>query len=110
MYNNLASEYKFFANIIGGSHCQFGDPNETPCELGELVCTDKNYIQRTVQQARVLMLLKPWLDFWLKRDCDAITTFYNNAAANLVNIDTAQNKIISCSALNIVTAFVLVIL
>lgn len=31
MYKNLASEYKVFANILNGSHCQFADPNETPC-------------------------------------------------------------------------------
>ena len=105
MYKNLTSEYKFFGNIINGSHCQFADPNETPCELGEtLACASNVYISRAQQQARVIALLKPWLDFWLKRDCDAITTFYTNAANNLVNIDTLQNKIITCAALSTITA------
>lgn len=104
MYTNLASEYKFFANIVGGSHCQFADPGETPCELGEaLSCGSNVYITRTQQQDRVLLLLKPWLDFWLKRDCAAINTFYANSADNLTNIDTLQSKIINCSALNVIT-------
>lgn len=105
MYKNLASEYKVFANILNGSHCQFADPNETPCELGEqLSCASNVYITRIQQQQRVMLLLKPWLDFWLKRDCNAITTFYDNAAANLGNIDTLQNKIITCSALSTITS------
>lgn len=105
MYQNLKSEYKFFANIKDGSHCQFGDPNKTVCEVGELAaCFGTTYISAASQQSKVLTLLKPWLDFWLKRDCNAITTFYNNAAANITAIDTLQSKIIDCSALNIVTS------
>ncbi|HOY40691.1 MAG TPA: T9SS type A sorting domain-containing protein [Chitinophagales bacterium] len=41
--------------------------------------------------------------FWLKRDCNAITTFYNNATSNLSSIDTLQSKVINCSALDITT-------
>ncbi|MFN8295174.1 MAG: T9SS type A sorting domain-containing protein [Chitinophagales bacterium] len=101
MYQNLASEYKFFANIKDGSHCQFADANKTPCELGEtLACLGTTYISRIDQQNKVLLLLKPWLDFWLKRDCNAISTFYNNAATNLSAIDTMQSKIINCGALS----------
>jgi len=105
MYQNLKSEYKFFANIKDGSHCQFADANKTPCEAGELVaCLGTTYIARNVQQTRTILMLKPWLDFWLKRDCDAITTFYNNSTANITNIDTLQSKIIDCSALSVPTA------
>ncbi|MBK9328082.1 MAG: T9SS type A sorting domain-containing protein [Sphingobacteriales bacterium] len=105
MYNNLASEYKFFANIVGGSHCQFGDPNKTPCELGEtLVCAGTTYISQADQKNKVLLLLKPWLDFWTKRECAAITTYYNNVAGNLSAIDTLQSKIITCGALDVTTA------
>ncbi len=104
MYQNLASEYKFFANIINGSHCQFADANETPCELGEfLACPTNTYIARNLQQERVMSLLKPWLDFWLKRECNGINTFYTNAANQLVHIDTLQNKVINCNALNVIT-------
>lgn len=104
MYQNTKSQYKFFANIIGGSHCQFADPNKTPCELGETIaCPSNSYIPRIEQQNDVLLLLKPWLDFWLKRDCNAITTFYSNVSANLSKIDTLQSKVIDCSALNIIT-------
>lgn len=105
MYQNLASEYKFFANIKDGSHCQFADADKTPCEAGELLaCFGTTYISRVDQQNRVLLLLKPWLDFWLKRDCAAITTFYTNASANLSNIDTLQSKVIDCSALSTLTS------
>jgi pimeloyl-ACP methyl ester carboxylesterase len=104
MYQNLKSEYKFFANIKDASHCQFGDPNKTVCEVGELVaCFGTTYISAAVQQSKTLALLKPWLDFWLKRDCNAITTFYNNATSNLSSIDTLQSKVINCSALDITT-------
>lgn len=104
MYRNLKSDYKFFANIKDGSHCQFADADKTPCEFGEAVaCPGTTYISRINQQNRVLALLNPWLDFWLKRECTAINTFYSNAAANLVNIDTLQSKIMDCSALNITT-------
>jgi len=105
MYQNLKSDYKFFANIKDGSHCQFADGNKTPCEAGEtLACLGTTYISRINQQSRIILLLKPWLDFWLKRDCAAITTFYNNSTANLTNIDTLQFKVIDCSALSITSA------
>ena len=105
MYQNLKSEYKFFANIKDGSHCQFADANKTPCEAGEvLACIGTTYISRINQQNRVMLLLKPWLDFWLKRDCSAISIFYTNSTVNITNIDTLQSKIMNCSALNIPTA------
>lgn len=104
MYTNTASEYKFFANIKDGSHCQFADPNKTVCELGEtLACFGRTYISGTQQQQRVILLLKPWLDFWTKRDCNAINTYYTNIAANLSFIDTLQSKVIPCSALDIIS-------
>lgn len=104
MYQNLKSEYKVFANIINGSHCQFADANKTPCEAGELVaCFGTSYVARNTQQSRIIALLKPWLDFWLKRDCNAITSFYNNTTANATTIDTLQSKVIDCNALNVVT-------
>jgi hypothetical protein len=104
MYQNLVSEYKFFANILNGSHCQFADADKTPCEAAEfLYCIGNTYIPRNVQQNKITALLKPWLDFWLKRDCNAINTFYNNAATNLTSIDTLQSKIIDCNALSVTT-------
>lgn len=104
MYKNLKSEYKFYANIINASHCQFGDPNKTVCEVGEVVaCPGTTYVSAANQQSTALAYLKPWFDFWLKRDCSAITTFYNNAAANSTKVDTLQSKIIDCSALNLTT-------
>jgi hypothetical protein len=105
MYQNLKSEYKFFANIKDGSHCQFADPNILSCAIGEVAsCLGRTYISREDQHNRTILMLKPWLDFWLKRDCAAITTFYNNSAVNLANIDTLQSKIIDCSALSLPTA------
>ena len=105
MYNNLNSEYKFFANIIGASHCQFGDPKKTPCELGETVaCAGTTYIPSADQKNKVILLLKPWLDFWTKRECAAITTYYSNVASNLSAFDTLQSKIITCGALDVTTS------
>lgn len=105
MYGNLASEYKIFANLDKGSHCGFGDPNVTPCELGELLaCAGTSYIPEATQKARVLQLLEPWMDFWLKRNCDGITRFYDNIAANSTVWDTLQSKAITCAALGTPTA------
>jgi pimeloyl-ACP methyl ester carboxylesterase len=104
MYKNLKSEYKFYVNIINASHCQFGDPNKTVCEIGELLaCPGSAYVSVANQQSIVLAYLKPWLDFWLKKNCNAMSTFYNNATANLSKADTLQSKIIDCSALNLTT-------
>ncbi|MDB5226664.1 MAG: hypothetical protein JWN78_857 [Bacteroidota bacterium] len=104
MYNNLASEYKFFANIHDASHCQFGDPHKTPCETGEaFACQGETYITSQDQKADVFLLLQSWLDFWLKRNCNAITSFYSNAGSHLSDFDTMQSKVIDCSALSTVT-------
>jgi hypothetical protein len=104
MYNNTAAEYKLFANIKDGSHCQFADANKTVCELGEtLACFGRTYIPGAEQQEKVLLMLKPWLDFWTKRDCNAISTYYANITANLSAYDTLQSKIITCSALDIIS-------
>src|SRR6185312_11760999 len=63
MYNNLASEFKFFADIHDASHCQFGDPHKTPCETGEVIaCGNPTYITAQDQRADVFLLLQPWLD------------------------------------------------
>ncbi len=105
MYNNLQSGYKFFANIHDASHCQFGDPNKTPCEAGEAFsCPGSVYISESDQKNKVLLLLKPWLDFWLKRDCAGIEVFYDDVIANLSNIDTMQSAMINCNALSPLTA------
>ncbi len=105
MYNNLISSYKFFANIHDASHCQFGDPNKTPCEVGEAAaCSGRVYISAAEQQRRVLLLLKPWLDFWIKRDCAALSTFYSNISGAINDIDTLQSKIMDCTAIDIPNA------
>ncbi len=76
MYNALVSSYKAYAEITGGSHCQFGD--DTPfagCDIGEFGC--QGSISAANQHTYMLNLTLPWFDHWLKCECEAWTTFHN---------------------------------
>ncbi len=70
LYDSLASVCKSLVNITGGSHCQFASYNFN-CSLGELSCSPQPTITPTVQQSITLSLLLPWLNFYLKGDCQA---------------------------------------
>lgn len=92
MYNNLASDCKYLITVDGGSHCGFANAN-VACDFGETsVCLFCNFISRTEQHTRVFSVLTPWLDFYLKSQCNSWTSF-ENAIQNSIGL-TIQN---SCS-------------
>jgi len=66
MYDALASECKTRVTLDGASHCQFAEYSWA-CSFGEGSCPDPT-ISREAQQALVVTLLKPWLDYALKDD------------------------------------------
>jgi pimeloyl-ACP methyl ester carboxylesterase len=70
LYDSLGSYCKTLVTITGGSHCQFASYNFN-CSLGELSCSPQATITPTVQQSITLSLLLPWLNFYLKDDCQA---------------------------------------
>ena len=74
MYNSLASACKTLIEISGGSHCQFAEQN-TLCSFGELTCQPAPDIERDFQHRMVDTLLVPWLDYYLKGNCNASTEF-----------------------------------
>ncbi len=73
MYDALATDCKTRVTIAGASHCQFAESNWA-CEFGEGSCPDPT-ISRTQQQATVMTLLAPWLDYALKDDVLAWLAF-----------------------------------
>jgi len=96
MYDSLASSCKTFVSITGASHCQFANQN-TNCYAGEGFCTPQATITATVQQGIVMQMLIPWLDFYLKGDCNAGTQFQNLITAGS-GITSQQNCTLLCTA------------
>lgn len=72
MYANLSNSEKAFVNISGASHCNFTDGSASLCYLGEgLPCIGFGpFIPRSEQHSRILEVLIPWLDNYLKAECD----------------------------------------
>lgn len=74
IYAGLASSCKAFISITGGAHCFFAQSNFN-CDFGESTSSSGISISRTEQQATTYGLLTPWLDFYLKGNCDAFAAF-----------------------------------
>jgi pimeloyl-ACP methyl ester carboxylesterase len=69
MYNALLSSCKTYISITGGSHCQMANSNAL-CNFGEATCTPTATITRSVQHAKIMYYLLPWLDYQLKGNCN----------------------------------------
>jgi pimeloyl-ACP methyl ester carboxylesterase len=82
MYNNTSANLKYFVELVGASHCKFSDGNSTTCNLGEgTSCIGWGpFLTVLEQQTRVLALTEPWLNYYLKEECNEWTTFTNNLA------------------------------
>lgn len=81
MYQALNSNYKAYIEITNASHCQFGAASFfSNCVLAEaFACggSAANFISTTNQHEQMIASSKPWLDYYLKGDCDAYDQFYN---------------------------------
>lgn len=99
MYDSLASLCKTYVSITGASHCQFADVN-TICYFGEGTCTPQATITEATQQNQVVSLLLPWLNFYLKTDCQSAGTFQNTLSASS-GILFQQNCTLNCTTTNV---------
>ncbi len=71
MYNALQSDCKNIVTITNGSHCQFAESNFA-CNFGEgSVCVGCSFVARATQHQKVFQFMEPWVDFYLKEDCNA---------------------------------------
>lgn len=82
MYDGVSSVDKAYVNITGGAHCYFANTNFL-CDLGEATSSSGISISRADQQAIRDEYLCPWLDFYLKDNCQGIEDF-----VNLLDTDT----------------------
>lgn len=80
IYTNLGSDCKSFVNVVGGAHCYFANTNFN-CDFGESTSSTGISITRAEQQTRTFSLLDPWLEYTLKENCAAYTTFLNLSVA-----------------------------
>jgi len=79
MFTALPVACKSLINITGASHCQFAS-SDLICGFGEFSCSAS--ISEADQEAEVLDYLKPFLDTFLKGDCDALDTAVANSATD----------------------------
>jgi predicted dienelactone hydrolase len=99
MYDSLASLCKTYVSIDGASHCQFADIN-TICYFGEGTCTPQATITEADQQNELIALLLPWLNFYLKGDCQSGGTFQSVLSAS-AGISFQQNCTVNCTTTGI---------
>jgi hypothetical protein len=95
MYDALTSSCKTYLSVTGGDHCQFSSGSVT-CSLGQTFCSPQAAIDGETQLNTVFSLLLPWLDFYLKNECDAATVFQNLISSGN-GITSEQNCSLSCN-------------
>lgn len=81
MYNALSGGCKVQVTINDAMHCQFNASNFN-CNFGEqsLFCFQQS-VDRDSQLRVTRKFLTPWLDYYLKGNCDAWTSFQQLASA-----------------------------
>jgi hypothetical protein len=87
MYNNVASSCKYYASVVGGSHCQMSNFNFL-CNLGEATCSPAPTITRSQQHSVIERLMIPFLNYHLKQDCAAqwlLDSLMNNDSSITAN-------------------------
>lgn len=89
MYDALTASCKHYITIKGGSHCQMAGASTT-CSFGEATCTPAPGITRAAQHATINKYLVPWLNYTLKGNCAAGTTFETDLAADAA-VTSAKN-------------------
>ncbi len=93
MYDSLASACKSFISIKGAAHCEFANYNFN-CAFGQSTCSPSPTITRTQQQDATSDFLKLWLDYYLKDNCSAWTSF-NDSLSVSPRINSNQSCAIS---------------
>lgn len=65
---------KYRINITGGAHCYFANANFN-CDSGELLSSSGITVNRQDQQDIMNDFITPWLDYYLKNNNGALTSF-----------------------------------
>jgi len=76
MYAALDAACKVHVDLDGGNHCYFADFNFN-CNFGEATTGCQPGISREQQHERVLAVLLPWFDFYLKEETGEWPVFQN---------------------------------
>jgi predicted dienelactone hydrolase len=92
IYDELASECKYFVSILGGAHCYFANSNFN-CDFGEGTASSGISVSRAEQQQTSYDAYTPWLDYYLKEDATALQTF-----EGYVDNDTRVNVTFDCTS------------
>jgi alpha-beta hydrolase superfamily lysophospholipase len=75
MYNALQSSCKNMVTITDGAHCRFANSN-TACNFGEgTSCIACTFLTNAQQQALTFAIMEPWVNFYLKEQCDQWAVF-----------------------------------
>ena len=78
MYTNIPYACKTYININNALHCQFGN-NDATCSFGQVTSgCNSSSITPAIVFEKVCNLLIPFLNFYLKRDCNAGTVYTSN--------------------------------
>lgn len=97
MYNNVTAVCKTYINVTNATHCQFADNNFT-CSLGQITtgCNSSSITVGTLY-TKITSLLIPFLDNYLKDDCERGTDFLNtyNSITGVTKLNTC-NTFPSC--------------
>jgi dienelactone hydrolase len=109
MYDSLVSSCKTRIGIIGGGHCYFANSNFY-CSFGEGTTSPQPTITREEQQATVLSLLVPYLDYSLKGNATAGALFLSRLnslstisfarSCNTTSIENEINNLNNCFVLS----------
>lgn len=93
MYNNIPYTCKTYININNALHCQFGN-NDATCVFGQVTSgCNSSSITAPVVFEKICYLLIPFLNYYLKTDCNAGPVYQSN-----YNSITAVSKQQTCSA------------
>ncbi len=92
IYEALDSQSKSYVSIIGGGHCYFANYNFN-CAVGESFSSGNITVTREEQQQTTSDFATPWLDYFLKDDCEAWILFQDSLQYS-PRIDGMQYSII----------------
>lgn len=94
IYNNFMGIPKAFVSIINGNHCNFSDGSSFNCNFGEgsSGCSN-NYIDQ--QHAAMDAAILPWLNYWLKGSCAALSSFVTTIGGAAYNQTQTKTSLLN---------------
>lgn len=90
IYDALVSPCKSYVSMTGGAHCYFAN-TDFACDFGEGSASTGITLSRAQQQTFMNSLITPWLNFYLKGDCEGYTQFQTAAATSGLVLTNACN-------------------